>query len=229
MLNVNVSTVQRAKSHGLSLYPPVNSVGNKLFMSVADRITKILTEKGLSQRDVERAAGMKKGHLSVILERGGGMHKDTAPRVAEALGVSLGWLLTGEGEAPAAVDARRAKPLSAALSPLPLDRVIDDVFDGRAHKPSDAAAVRALLVGGFTLTSPRDAGALIRTLLDAAAKLRLAGVTKITPSTLLEAVALRVVELEAPAAASEIAPSLAAPSSGRPPSQPGTARRAAGA
>lgn len=194
--------------------------------TIGGRILEAMAEKGLNQRDVEKAAGLKKGHLSVILERQGGMRPDTGAKVATALGVSLAWLLTGEGALSDKAPAKpRPKPLGSPMAPLPFAQLIDRVFDGHRHKPSDAAAVTAFFGGGLTQGSPRDAEALVRALLDAAAYLRAAGAERITSQALMEALALRVVELESAPPTSERLPE--GVSGERPPSQPGP-RQASG-
>lgn len=196
--------------------------------TVADRITLIMNRRGLSQRDLEKAAGLSERHMSMILEREGGMHKKTRAKVAKALGVSEGWLLTGEGAVDVNVvndmSAAQAKPkaLTSAFSPIQLDKIINAAFVASIHMPSDTNAVRQLFAEGFTLANPSNAPVFVRALIDAAARLRLAGEEVITSPRLLESLALRVAELEAPA--SERLPV----SGGRPPSQPGPTHKATG-
>ena len=164
-------------------------------MTLNDRIKSALKKSGKSQRAVERDAGLANGHLSVILGRGG-LTVETAKKLSEALGVSPAWLLTGEGEAEP--PAAKALP-PRSLSPISLESSLDRAFDATRHKVSDALAVRNLLASGLTLASPTDADQLARALLDAAAWLRGKG-AQVSRDALLEALALRIVELEARAA-----------------------------
>lgn len=158
-------------------------------MSLETRIRSALAASGKSQRAAERAAGLAHGHLSVILGRGG-LTVDTARKLGGALAVSPSWLLTGEGEM-----RPTAKPLpQPPLAPVPLAAALDVAFDPQRHKISDALAVRELLAGGLTLSRPGEIEGLAGALLDAAARLRQEG-AQVSRDALLEALALRVVEL----------------------------------
>lgn len=165
-----------------------------------ERLRLALKEHGVSQRAAERTAGLHNGHLSVILGRNGNMTVETAEKLALALDVSAAWLLTGQGdmhEAPAST----AKPLPAQpFAPMPLDAALDAAFDQLRHKVSDAITVRQILSMGLALTRPAEAHALAGAMLDAAAWLREHG-AQVTREALLEALALRVVELRATRAA----------------------------
>lgn len=161
-----------------------------------DRLRAAIKASKLSQRAVERAAGLHTGHLSVILGRAGSISVDTAEKLAPVLGVTAAWLLTGEAPQP----APKSLP-PAPFAPIPLDAAIDAAFDAKRHRVSDALAVRQVLASGLTLTRPAEAEPLARAFLDAAAWLREQG-ARVTRDALLEALAARVVELAAPRAAS---------------------------
>ena len=165
-----------------------------------ERLRLALKERGVSQRAAERAAGLHNGHLSVILGRNGNITVETAEKLASALDVSAAWLLTGQGEMHGAA-ASTAKPLPAAtFAPLPLDEALDAAFDQKRHRVSDALTVRQILTQGLALTRPAEAHAPAGALLDAAAWLR-EQQAPATREALLEALALRVVELRATRAA----------------------------
>ena len=55
---------------------------------------------GLTQRDLDEAAGLSKGHSGVIEARGGDVESATLGKLATALGVSLDWLASGKGVGP---------------------------------------------------------------------------------------------------------------------------------
>lgn len=78
------------------------------------RLEEAIERSGLSKYAVEKSAGLDRGHLSTILRRGG-LSRDTAARLAEVLGVSAGWLLTGDGPREAAPPASQPHPT------LPMD------------------------------------------------------------------------------------------------------------
>jgi transcriptional regulator with XRE-family HTH domain len=59
--------------------------------------------------DLDALAGLTRGHISAI-ESGHrtSIEARTAQRIADALGVSLDWLVSGRGETPTQADVKRA-------------------------------------------------------------------------------------------------------------------------
>ena len=78
--------------------------------SIAGRlaVARSLAKPALPARELDRLAGLHQGHVWAI-ESGHrpNIETDTCIALAKVLGVSLDWLLTGEGDAPDA-DAVRA-------------------------------------------------------------------------------------------------------------------------
>lgn len=68
---------------------------------VADRIKQRMDELGVSAYRLARAVGVSDQAVSNWLNRPDGRPgRDVAPKVAEVLGVSLGWLVTGKDPEP---------------------------------------------------------------------------------------------------------------------------------
>lgn len=67
-------------------------------MGLGDRIREARGEHGLSQRDLAAKAGVSAGQVG-HLEKGtrDNPERDTAVKIADALGVAVEWLLTGYG------------------------------------------------------------------------------------------------------------------------------------
>lgn len=70
--------------------------------SVASRIRTARDKQGLGARELDRLAGLKQGHTTIIESRDGDIETETAAKIAKALGVSLEWLVTGVGDGPSA-------------------------------------------------------------------------------------------------------------------------------
>ena len=60
---------------------------------IAGRIEAALTEKEMTTRELAKRAGMTEVRLARFLDRKGGMSGEDMRKIAEALGVSLNWLL----------------------------------------------------------------------------------------------------------------------------------------
>lgn len=165
----------------------------------ATRLGLALKARGWSQNRLETEAGLGRGRINKLLKsKGARTDPEVLGLLARTLGISAEWLATGHGEmedpAPGLPPAK-ALPRQR-LAPLPLDRVLDQVFDQQRHRISDALAVRGLLTSGLLMTSPEEAPGLARALLDASAALRERGI-EVTREALFEAMALRLAQLEA--------------------------------
>ena len=85
-------------------------------MSLSEHVRMARALSGISARELDRLANLAEGHTSLI-ENGSrpNVEARTAAAIAQVLGVSLDWLVSGEGKAPtergvkAAVEAARAK------------------------------------------------------------------------------------------------------------------------
>lgn len=71
---------------------------------VATRIRGAREKLGVGARELDRLAGLREGHTSIIEARGRDIETDTAAKIATALGVSLDWLISGKGEGPRSAD-----------------------------------------------------------------------------------------------------------------------------
>lgn len=77
---------------------------------------------GLGQRELDRLSTLGMGHVSMIESgRRPNIEGATAVKLARVLGVSVDWLLTGEGDDPTADQVRAAveRARSAAASDIP--------------------------------------------------------------------------------------------------------------
>jgi len=74
---------------------------------LADRIKEARMARGLSQRELDRTAGLAKNHVW-SLEAKDHPHTSyaTLAAIASALDVSLDWLATGKGRGPSVREAR---------------------------------------------------------------------------------------------------------------------------
>lgn len=145
---------------------------------------------GLSQRKVEAKAGLHTGHVSNLLNRvSEKVTAETTQKLAAALGVDFTWLSTGDGEMHAAPPSSPipSKPRIAAL--------LDEVFDGARHKPSDVEVVRRMLESGIHPGPGTSLGELAGAWLDAAARVRLQGGTA-CPESVVADLTARVLDLE---------------------------------
>lgn len=100
---------------------------------LAARLLAARERAGLNQREASKAAGLAPGHVGTI-ERGevASVSTKTAQSLANALGVSWQWLLTGDGDGPTATE-------------LPTERVRVYTHDADRYPNRDVAAK---LLGG---------------------------------------------------------------------------------
>lgn len=75
---------------------------------VAPRIKAARESLGISARELDRRASLREGHTSIIESRDRDIETETAAKIATALGVSLDWLITGNGDGP--VSRSRSEP-----------------------------------------------------------------------------------------------------------------------
>lgn len=154
---------------------------------VGRRLAQARKARGYSQVRAAELAGVdqttiskaERGQLRLDAEK-------TAPKIADALGVTVQWLLRGKGagptiEAPATV-AEAAEESGARRIEAPdltaLTAALDEAFDrSRGHRLADVDAVRRELAA-YPLPATVSHETLTRVagrLLDAAAEIRVAG------------------------------------------------------
>ena len=150
--------------------------------SVADRLRWVLANRGLSGRGLSIKAQLSPNAVQKIIERGGSANGDSIAKLAHASGVSLGWLITGNGSPDDAPDT--ASPSNPVAEPEPrpavggssLERALGEAFDPKRHTVTDLRSVQDAL--GATHRWERteaDLVAAARTWLNAAAALRREG------------------------------------------------------
>ena len=66
--------------------------------TLAERLTSIMSEKGLSQAELARMTGLKQPSVFKIVS-GQTLNPKNIVEIATALGVDVNWLKTGEGGA----------------------------------------------------------------------------------------------------------------------------------
>lgn len=66
-------------------------------MGMGSRLSQALDAKSMSQAELARASGVDEATISALIKRDS-KRSEAAPALADALGLSLHWLLTGEGE-----------------------------------------------------------------------------------------------------------------------------------
>lgn len=197
--------------------PPVHRRKVEVMATFADRLAQALEHRHWSQNRLENEAGLGKGRVNKLLKsKGARTDPEVLTLLAHTLGISPEWLASGRGEMEESAPPAKALP-RATMIPMPLAAALDEVFEPKRHRVSDAMAVRDLLSSGLTLTTPTEAKGLAKALLDAAALLRNRR-AEVTKDALFEAMALRVAELEGED--SQVLPT-------RPPSQ-GDSKSAAG-
>jgi transcriptional regulator with XRE-family HTH domain len=76
---------------------------------VSQRVQEARALSELSQRDLDRLAGLSEGHVGMIESgRRENLEASTASRIAKVLGMTLEWLIDGTGEGPTPAKVRRA-------------------------------------------------------------------------------------------------------------------------
>jgi transcriptional regulator with XRE-family HTH domain len=181
-----------------------------LVTEALDRLRLEATEAGrsFSIRTLEADHGIANGTLGQITRgRRKAVDPPTLRKLSVALGVSLPRLIEASG-APADAPEQSPTPppqtIERVISNPEDSALIDDAFDGSVHKPSDVDAVRAML--RYRAAFPRehaDPVVMVRTWLDAAARLRRRGETA-TPGAIVAELTRRLVELEGGTRVAEI-------------------------
>lgn len=121
--------------------------------AVAERLRWVLDQLGISARDLSEKAQISPTHVSTILERGGSRTAGTTlAKIAKAAGISLRWLITGEGiytdrDPPALCDLPNWHELLATAKTLGSYR--DWVWEAVAKLPPvlTAPATAGMLAG----------------------------------------------------------------------------------
>jgi SOS-response transcriptional repressor LexA len=75
-------------------------------MSLGERIKLAIDARGIKQADLARATGIDEATISALIKRES-TRSAAAPKLAKGLGVSLQWLMSGEG--PSGLDELRAE------------------------------------------------------------------------------------------------------------------------
>jgi len=162
--------------------------------TAGQRIAAALAARCMSQGDLERAAGLSKGHASRLMKGAGKkIVVETIAILAEALGVDYQWLALGVGSM--GPDTRTAQPAAPRqpsaraavherVETIEAPRVYDDgiewllyhATDRSCHEPEDQTAVRAFAAKrGPLLRKDQDMVRLVQVWLDVAAELRTRG------------------------------------------------------
>lgn len=158
----------------------------------SERLREAIKASGLSQRKIEAKAGLHTGHVSNLLNRvSEKVTADTTQKLAAALGVDFTWLSTGHGE----MHGAPASSSSPTLGKSRIAALLDEVFDGARHKPSDTDVVRAMLESGIHPGPGSSLEELVGAWLDAAARVRLRGAVA-TPEAVVADLTARVIDLE---------------------------------
>lgn len=121
--------------------------------TLGERLGRALVHAGMNQKEAEGAAGLSRGYLSRVLR--GERNRVEAARLqalADACGVDLRWLSTGQGAMLAPVDAPGLAPPSRAapVAPReptenPFEAALGEAFRAGRFALADLDAVRALL------------------------------------------------------------------------------------
>jgi transcriptional regulator with XRE-family HTH domain len=83
--------------------------------TIAERLRRARGIANVGSRELDALAGLAAGHTSMIEGRKrSSIDSDTAVKLARALGVSIDWLVTGEGREPTAKTMRAASARARA-------------------------------------------------------------------------------------------------------------------
>lgn len=161
-----------------------------------DRLERLAERAGMSRAELSRRAGLSDGYLSSTLSK---VRADptftpdlaTLRSIAQAAGVSLRWLETGEGEPEAALhDEHAPAPVRVRVNTPPGPTLVLDGYPdhlvallwafkrGDAYEPEDVlAALAASASGRAKLPNDREAAVgAMENILRAARRLRTSGV-----------------------------------------------------
>lgn len=127
--------------------------------TLGDRLREARQEKGMGQRSLARASGVSQGHIS---HAESGKRVELGPTVlsalADALGVSVDWLLTGEGPRERASPERTVDPAEdTSVSPFDAARTMflaEQTHEGRGDDARAFLAQRDVHYAGAEGRSP---------------------------------------------------------------------------
>lgn len=133
-------------------------MGYHRVMRWIDRALKVAKQRGLTQRDIARAAGVEYPRVNQWKTGKGRVFLDQAAKIATALGVSLDWLAgedkAAEGPVPEPVDAISAEPdvklllRAIELRGLTVAQAIDRILTAEpGGAPARVVAERTLAEG----------------------------------------------------------------------------------
>lgn len=168
--------------------------------TISERVREVLALRDINERELSRRAGLSEAHINKIVQKKDGRPSaETVAKISAAAGVSLVWLITGEGPIEAAAPAS-AGPTDDSRRRL--ETALGQAFNAARHHLADLDAVRGIMsrldvdarFPGAELIEPA------KTWLDAAAALRQANVA-VTPMELVAELTIR------PVAATPKAPS----------------------
>jgi len=82
---------------------------------LASRVKLLCDAAGTSREHLSKLCGLTPSHIGLMVAgRNQNVRGDVAARIAKVFGCDLGWLITGEGQAP---DAAHVRASVAALEP----------------------------------------------------------------------------------------------------------------
>lgn len=122
--------------------------------TLAERLTSIMSEKGLSQAELARMTGLKQPSVFKIVS-GQTLNPKNIVEIATALGVDVNWLKTGEGEAEITPPIR----IVESYTPITENTVRIEILDIEASAGNGVFLTRAeqgLLAQEFDLDFFRE-------------------------------------------------------------------------
>lgn len=154
---------------------------------VGVRLKHAREARGLSQVALAKRARVDQTTVSKAEREKLRLEESTAGRLADALGVSMQWLISGEGAGPTPVEESQARRIPAPVGVF--DDALEVAFDKtRGHRLADVDAIRRIFAGetapGTATTESLERAAA--RLLDAAAELRAAGEPITMPKVLMK-------------------------------------------
>lgn len=146
----------------------------------AERLREAMAARGVNANQLAILSKKAPSYFSTAFKRNTRtVTLDVAEPIADALGVRVAWLMSGDG--PMDSDAAgspspAAPPVSDAYTTTTAaDQVIAAAFDPTRHEYLDTVPVREALTSGAQLAKELDATEYTRRLLDTAARLRRKG------------------------------------------------------
>lgn len=146
--------------------------------SIGSRVRTARKKRGLTQAALAKAVSVDQTAISKLETGTMGVEDHTLGRISDALGVSLQWLKTGEGQAPGVAEPELPEDSGARRVSQPwhaFEEALDAAFDkSRGHRLVDVDAVRAAFAKESVpaLARPDELVRAAQRILDAAAMLR---------------------------------------------------------